>query len=563
MSTTYSHRARFFLIYLAAALISVSFFNKPALGDTEEKITKVPVLINVLEGVTISDENIEAMIDKANEILKQANIEIEAKSSNTTRDVNDQGNHDGRLSRKNKKALDRNGLKEANEKLGKGKGIKIYITNQIGSGRCDGLTSHASNNNSSVTPPRTIYIKAEPNDLNNDPNKLGNVCAHEHCHSLTLGPGHIEKAGTYADRWGHSRNPNNLMYPSYLYKAGNKIRKRGKKLNEEQKKEIKKGAKCLGHTKLVQHIAKPYPFGEDPNVLCLDTIHGGWVDDINETANVYTDLFTGSLFAEDINGTLELNILLNGTFPTSPVDINVAVYFNTDANGLTGSNFGPATGVDKAINIELSGNHPAGDFDATVVDINSGSTTYLHDGHTATIVEIYDFPDDNDTPYTEDYIDGLNQTLPMSMILPLADQVPVWIRLDDNSSSDYDEVNFQWQITSPNPPTLELTTTRLEPGQKIFLTGQNFTPSSQVEIFLDDDLLDTITAEPNGAIDANMPLPVVDFNDFFVTARDVSGAFDFSLLEVTHNIADLTYNQEVDFLDFSVFADNWLVGVNP
>jgi len=561
---------QFFSIYLTAALISITAFARPALGETKENI-KVPVLVNVLEGVTISDENIKKMIDKTNKTLKDAAtklkhpsaIQLEFKSSNVKRNVNDQGNHDGKVSKKSKKKLDGEGLKELNDpqnKLGRGKGIKIYITNEIYGGTCDGLARHARSG-ARVTPPRAIYIKAEPNDTANDPNKLANVCAHEIVHTLTCGPGHQVTSRVKADALGHT-HPNrtkNLMRKSYVRKG----KKRGNDLTKEQLKEITEGAKRLGNTKLVQHSATPYPFGPDPNVTCLDTIGGGWVDDINETANVYTDLFAGTLFAEDVNGTLELNILLYDTFPTFPVDINISVYLNTDDSNSTGSNFGPATGIDKAIYIELAGNHPAGDYDASVVDINSGSATYLHDGHTGRIVDLIEVPDDNDTAYAEDYIDGLNQTLPMEMLQPLAEQVPVWIRLDDNTSSDYDEVNFQWQITSPNQPTLELTTTRLEPGQEILLSGYNFTPSSQVEILLDDDLLDTITAEPNGAIAANIPLPVVDFNDFFVTARDVSGSYDFSILEVKHNIADLNYNQEVDFRDLAVFADNWLVGVEP
>ena len=114
-------------------LIFVFLLVSPAVKvRAADEFTKVPVLVNVLKGVTMSDADIDDMIKEANKILKQAKIQLEFdKDKNINDDVNDTGNQDGNIQSGEEAKLDGDGRKELDNKFGKGKGIKIYITNEI------------------------------------------------------------------------------------------------------------------------------------------------------------------------------------------------------------------------------------------------------------------------------------------------------------------------------------------------------------------------------------------------------------------------------------------------
>lgn len=149
------------------------------------------------------------------------------------------------------------------------------------------------------------------------------------------------------------------------------------------------------------------------------------------------------------------------------------------------------------------------------------------------------------------------------MYLPgdLADSVPAKIVSHDYYSGGHDEVDFVWQVVDHNEPVFELVNTRVYYGDMLHVTGHNFTPLSDVNIMMGDNLLGTAGADSYGNIDANFFVPgSLPFSGYVITAQDISGRSDFSYVEYASNVADLDMNTKVDYSDFAIFACNWLSG---
>ena len=500
---------------LVLALVVV--FCSTARGADE--YVKVPIKVNVLKGVDITDEEIKEIVKEANKILKQAKIAFD--DPNIVRDVNDLGNNDSKIQNSEENKLDEAGQKELNDNFGGGKGIKIYITNQIrDSNFIMGLAPHVTEDaNGNLQGKPIIYLKREPDESNE---VKGNDLAHESCHVFTLK--------------GHVDDPNNLMYTYNPYTQDGNEANRGTILTGDQIDEVLEGAK--------RH-AKKAKVGPPKEIGILPIIQGGFVDDMGEPNTAYSDLGAGFLFAEDQLSNLEISLLLEGTFPSDPLEWMVfSMYFNVDNNDLTGASYGSATGIDKVLDIELWGTHPGGPVTAWLFDVATEQDTFLPFGSTQRIVKIIDKTEYPYPPEVEDYVDGLYQQVPLPLLNITANEVPVWVTSENFDNGDYDEAEFTWQLFDPSAPVFELLTTRLEAGEQLEFTGCNFTPDSQVQILLDDEPVGSVLAQPDGTIEGNILLDlsyyVFDVDDecydfFFVTARDPYGKSDFSIVELVPN----------------------------
>lgn len=560
--------------YLLLTLAFIVFFGAVARGADE--FAKVPIKVNVLKGVNITDEEIKEIVKEANKILKQAKIAFD--DPNISRNVDDEGNNDDEIQAGEDPNLDEAGQKELNDTFGEGKGIKVYITNEIyDNNNINGVAPHVKEDpNGDLQGKPIIYLKNRPDDPNK---KKGASLAHESCHVFTLGDkdivdleweGFSPKIET-SDSDGHVDDPNNLMYPYAKYeKDGNDV-DRGTELTDWQKAEILKGAKR--HAKKAK-IADKAPKKKDSSaytVVTLPIIHGGYVDDMGEPGLVtaYSDLGAGFLFAENPISNLEISLLLEGTFPSYDVNMVFTMYFDVDNNDLTGDSYGSATGIDKVLTMQLSGSHPGGPFMANLLDVATGRSIFLPFGSTQTIMKIIDKTEHPYPPEVEDYVGGLYQQVPLQLLNITANEVPIWVTSDNPATGDFDEAGFVWQLFDVNEPAFQLLTTRIEPGQPLDFTGRNFTPDSDVGIFLDDNFIGSTVAQLDGTIDDSILLDssyyVFDIDDeyydfFFVTARDAFGKSDFSIVELVPNEADIYADTVVNFKDFAVLANNWLAG---
>ncbi len=531
-----------------------------------DEFTKVPVLVNVLKGVTMTDEEIEDMIKEANKILKQAKIQLEFdKNKNINTDANDTGNQDGDIQSGEEAELDEDGRKELDKKFGKGKGIKIYITNKIrDSNSTRGLAPHVKEKDGKLTAKPVIYLKK----TSATKESKGNDLAHESGHVFTLGKNHvIDKAsGKNADSTWHDPNdPNNLMYPYNPYtKDGNSV-DRGGDLTDDQIDEIKKGAKRLGKTK----VAKKPKKGKSRaySISDLPTIHGGFVDEMYDTIPPipYADLGAGFLFAETPTSLLEISILTEGQFPPFLEYMQFSIYIDSDNDIATGGFFPPFNGIDKVIDIQLFGQHPGDQAQAFLTDVSSGDSSFLPGARTERIAKVLDSSDPCQPPDVTDYVDGIYISLPIESLELQGVAIPIYVTSDDFSTGAHDEAAFVLELADTGPQ-FQLENTLLPYGEPLIYSGSNFTPLSDVHILLDDTPLCTIQSDPfgniNGSFDLDWELTTEDMQSddyFFVTARDdVSGGFDYSILELERNPANFNGDTTVNWTDFGVFANQWL-----
>ncbi|UCG56170.1 MAG: hypothetical protein JSU70_15015 [Phycisphaerales bacterium] len=545
-----------------------------------DEFTMVPAMVNVLKGVDANDSDIDAIIKECNKILKQANVQLEFSVKNIVRDVNDTGNKDGKIQLAEEIKLDEAGQKELIGKFGAGKGIKICITNKIrDKDATRGLAPHSKQENGQLTAKPIIYIKNLPKVKKES---RGNDLAHETCHVLTLGKGHwIDKSRNKKAEGAHNTDDtNNLMYPHNPYrKKDGELGDRGKKLTDDQIKEIQKGAKRLGNTKVAKIRINERGIPVIYEMAPLPTVHGGFVDDMGDVGPAYIDLGAGFLYAETPSAELQISLLLEGMFPEVMDGFVIfSVYLDTDNDATTGEPFYDAVGVDKIIDVEVGLDSIIGmqpwDFrpgmpvPAYLFDVATFERTPLPSGVVERIVKILDGPDESGLPKVTDHVDGVSLRVPMELLDLTSEVVPGWVVSEDwpsFSPGDIDQVAFEWYLIVPDPPILTLSANHLKAGDQLGFTGRNFTPGSEVEISLDNKLIGTALVGPEGTFEGSLPWsewhpsPVLDSRGFYhVTARDPSGSFGWSVVKVHPNPADLNTDGIVDSKDFSSFADNWL-----
>jgi hypothetical protein len=544
--------------FLTASSVASCLFFFVCLVETAKAkdVASPPVKVNVLPGVDANDAKIKDIFKKANKILDQADVSLD-NDPNVSRDVNDQGNGDGNIQENEEPALDEAGQDEINKGFGEGVGLKVYFTNQI---RDDnnilGLAPHVEEDaNGNLDAKPIIYIKNDP-ALTNE--QLGHVLAHEACHVFTLGDKDIVDIGffklRFSDANGHIMDPNNLMNP---------VITDGNELGNGQRYEVLEGAKR--HCKKIKKVERLNNM-EAPKIKDVYQIRGGWVDERYEVPLEYVDLGAGFFYAQNPLANLEFSILTEGLFPLTPVDMLVAIYINSDGDPATGIPIGPVLGIDRIIEINVSGQHPGGEVMAHLQNTVAGTTAFLPFASTQRIKKIIDH---NSAPYSEPYVDGLYLQVPMQLLGDVNGVMNGMVTSLDTNSGFSDEVMFAWEDTSATDPLLTLVTTQINPGDAIELIGQNYAPYSEISIYVDDELIHTTFADANGGfIDGPHFDPGSDpFDggvpaDAVVRARDSEGGSDYSILEIVPFAGDINADVAVDFYDVALLANNWLISID-
>jgi hypothetical protein len=417
----------------------------------------------------------------------------------------------------------------------------------------------------------------------------GRSLAHEACHVLTLGAGHwIDKSkNRKADSdWHDPNDPNNLMYPHDTYKKGEKVIESGKKLTDDQIKEIQRGAKRLGKTKVAKRKINERGIPVIHQMVSLPTVHGGFVDDMGDVGPAYIDLGAGFLYAETPSAELQMSLLLEGMFP-EVVDgfVIFSVYFDTDNDATTGDAFYSAVGVDKIIDVEV-GVHslidmlpwdfrPGMSFPAYLFDVATLEITPLPSATIERIAKIVDGPEESGLPQVTDYVDGVLLRALTKVLELESEVVPVWVVSEDwpgFTPGDTDEAGCEWDRLGRHDPNLGRCPDCISgrphyaiPHDELEVSGWDFTPLSKVEILVDDELIGTTLVELDGTFEESFPWSVwhpcleLDPRGYhFITAREESGLFDFFVVEVYPNPADFNGDSIVDSKDLASFADNWL-----
>jgi len=146
-------------------------------------VVEMPVVVNVLKGVTFSQQDADKMVENMNKNLGKTDVKFVRKGP-VHQDVN-VGNGDGNLDINERNEARKKGRGELEEHSG-GKGIKIYIANEPNAGdpNCVGWACDFDN---------VIFVKPDAED----PNETGITASHEATHAMTVR--------------NHSMDPNDLM----------------------------------------------------------------------------------------------------------------------------------------------------------------------------------------------------------------------------------------------------------------------------------------------------------------------------------------------------------------
>ena len=266
-------------------------------------------------------------------------------------------------------------------------------------------------------------------------------------------------------------------------------------------------------------------------------IHGGWTDELGDVPQHYIDLASGSLYAEDSGADLKLDIAVAGLYPEKQ-DINsqMAMFFNTDNKVETGSTFGLFAGVDKVLEITLTGQYPftgsAGSLTATMRDVHSSSLVPIPAGKVIRLM----FIEDSTSPRTEESSGALNdaieQRLPLVLLGALADQVPIGVRATARGEEQADNAVFVLNVNASVSPYLHLTPEHGKPTDPVECSGARFSPGSTVTILVDDIKVSEARVQSDGSFKASF-IPMGREGDHLVTARDSVGRFDLRMFRMT------------------------------
>lgn len=494
----------------------------------DDEFVVVDLLVNVLKGVNMTDEKIEKAVEEANKILKQAKIKLEFdKKNNIQRNFNDQGNNNNKIENSEDDKLDKKGVEELEKKFGKGKGFKIMITDEIhGNANTTGLSPH------NPDMPVTYLI---PREKAGDADR-GQTLAHEFAHVFTLGKKHLvddknnadPSDDVRADNHGHVNDKKNLMHPTT---------EGGTDLTEDQKAEINKTAKKRAKTK----VAKL----KQSTVETIPSAHNSWTHPKDAFLSPVIDLYSGTTFLEHPAAPLQTVINLGGLFPTTPVHVQYAYFFNTDNNNTTGiDGAGLFPGIDKVVFIELSGVYPFTDPSSTIqsqiIDVATDQAQPLPQAKVERIYKIMDFADGG-KPKTNDIYDTIHQEIPVeSLSLNVPPSQPViqgGIQSFDFNTDQTDQRPIALSLMpDANLPAMQIDKIAGTFGDTIAVQGERFAPNSNYQLLLDDDVIDTGQVAGNGTVSTSFAFPMLPGGDYFVTVRDDTGKSDFSVFHNEQNL---------------------------
>jgi hypothetical protein len=503
-------------------------------AQDKEKWIVIPVKINVLKPIEFSADKAKEMIEAANKILKQAKIKLEFDPKNLQSGVSDGGagaeKDDGKIAEGEEGGLFKNGADELKKKAADGgfdgKGFKIYITTAFG-----------------ASPARQGYNQhKQPVGMvrNLESSTMGEILAHEFSHAMTLSKkAPYNDRGDQSDKDGHVDDADNLMYPEPGHVAAPGV----PKLEGPQIKEITKpeNAGARGDVKEMKAGQGPQERVAAAALVLerLEVRSGLWTDAADDTVHDGLDLAFGQLVVDDPVENLAARIGVAGFLPDSTDTLSYQVAFDTDHRPDTGIPWGSYTGIDKVLDVRASGRSPYSfardNLHARLLDAATGGWACLPAGAVTHEYGISDV-DSTGVPSAEPVGDMIEQPIRFDALGLTATTVTYGVRAELRNAGGlvaFDESPVAELLLAPTGPNLDMAPLTATPGDTTTLTGSGYSPMSPISVFLDDSLLTSTTANVTGAFTLPLVVPPLVNSSYFVTARDTTGGFDFSVLIVT------------------------------
>lgn len=514
-----------------------------AQGPAPREWVELPILVNIIDDS--DDSNIEAAIERANEILEQAHIKLVVK---VTKKMN-VGNGDPNLTYVEGNTALRNGQRELDNWMrilgyGPRKGIKINVADDVWE-EDPGTIGWCVHN--------IPVIAVETGDANT----MGNTMAHETIHVLTVAE--------------ESEDPNNVMHQTAS----------GTELTPEQIDEIFPDGRARGRRYFVRARVLPdegraIPSGKDWVVDAEGAVLDSFFDvncpalgfDPCDAEFGYGDLREVGLYCDspDEEGDTRLKIQLGGVFPATP--FNALYMIDVDYKTCYGMIYGGK--------IQMHVSRQEGDPNLyTYANCQNWLWSYnqtlellVHENHLFDIGEgpvLFNHSLEVSIPagfFVTDLLLGCPEP-PEAFYGVIRTQSSI----NDFRLSEYMEDDAEPFVFSRNNPCGAPTICFTSAG----ILGRGFTGEIGVEI--DGVAVGTCVAEEDGTfmyltdemleLEAGLHSVIVKELDDEKETGAAHAIGYFTYCPEGEVVGDLDNDCDVDFYDFAFFADDWLKGTTP
>ena len=547
---------------MKSKLLLFCFFVFPVGWAIAEDWIAIPVVINVVDSSDAS--KVDEAIKKANEALAKAKIRLEVVKKNQPFNV---GNNDANLGEGNgehDEALEKGG-KELEKTCGAGKGLKITVADDV-------WAESPNTNGWAIHRDPVVFVEGGESD----PNKLGKTIAHEIAHSLTLGYDLYDGNDPNRLMWGYDDRGSNLS-PAEV----NEIRKQGEQRGRPQvitKKVMPGGAVAVPADPLIKVQGYGGVVDSFFDVFCTAPGFNPRDHDFR-----YADLREVTIFWNrpfDLSSNIIVSTRLGGCYPIIPssfFDVFLEISLNID----------PDPSPDGRITMHIWRDGSGGGI------INHmGTYQNLHTG----LTDPFDM-----VVHLNDKFDGIGGAQPANNSLECT--IPAMLIFNPASYPGYP---LQWPFTaecmltatdvrlgaplSDSTPQFEFSLNQPLEGPRISLVETyggggdgkvgvcvSGLPSLKpVQVFVDDILAGAAQTAADGTVMTFVEAALVEQGNHQIQIRAETidplepAAISYTTATgyLTHCTAgqiegDLDNDCDVDFVDFAVLADNWLVGKAP
>lgn len=508
-------RCRMAAAFLIAAItLSVG----AALAAPIAEKTQIPVIINIYKNAGISKEDAKKAVEEASKILGQAGYKLTVVQENEDVTKGDAG-EDGEISPADDYKEMRDMVDKGKEELVKTpnkKGIKISFvkTPWVGSDT-PGWAYHDE-------PVAVVKKRATTG-------QTGQTIAHEIGHILTLDANHKIDGSTNADGGGHApekpgaSGKENIMAPSN-YRSGTKLTQA--QVDEMLKKRYVRG-KCS------EQWDRAY--GGQKSKQQYGSSNSG----LNPTsgAPAHADVMSTTLSSLDgapgIYGSISLGGLFSGA---ASVNAAYSLAFDTDGNSATGYSYAGFAGMERALELGVTGSAGSYTVDGWVRDLATGTLTalpvspYFEDAQILTdLAGLGGIP-----VLSQLYFDLPKSLLGLDDELAAGDAttIPVGVTSSESSvvyDTDLFEFNLDQWLRDPTLTTLGNGVPVIGSPYEFAISG--LLPDSPFSLFVDEDVVFSGTLDAMGSFHGDFLWPddKSPSGAHFLTAQDSTGEFAWNL----------------------------------
>ncbi len=450
---------RLFLALLLPALWV--FFPSGAAAAPETDII-LPLVINVLQGAGVDIAQVNAAVQRANEIYKKAGIRLQVVKYNPN--VPKPGDGNGALTRDERDELRDKGAAELPvSNLGTVRGVKVTIGEQpdVTKPGVNGMAIHKN---------PVAIIRKNPDDTPPNMTKTGNTMAHEIGHILTLRD--LYQPST-ANRlmYGYATRTDTVLTPEEIAEIRGEAARRGQVLTWNG------GPSAPAEN---QRAAKADP------------------EKLNPAAEAHMNVWMGSLTSPTFTDDFDWRLTLGGTVPVG-VEATYRLLINSDA-APTGETVAGMPGIDRIVRADVVGSSVQFWWEPVL----GGPLTPILAG---TIIREPEFGDDQFLPAFEyvgqDVLDVRLSRAELGLPAgPLAMPIPLYVVAGNPAApDDFFAMPLDLRSDFTVPQLLADRGLIGTSGDLLDLSGMGFKPNTPLQILLDDLPLTTVNTDPFGAFD--------------------------------------------------------------